>query len=136
MSIIPISQRLKEFMGFTDKDSDQEINKSLKERLTLVCKPCWELKYCPYGPLVEGFPLPPLTRKQHEEHNRYLKNCSESGTMGVGNHKMPLTEEKRNNLDFYMSDKFSLKHKERAHRHLMMCPFVFASFLFSPAHLA
>jgi len=23
----------------------------------LVCKPCWELKYCPYGPLVESFPL-------------------------------------------------------------------------------
>jgi len=22
-----------------------------------VCKPCWELKYCPYGPLVELFPL-------------------------------------------------------------------------------
>lgn len=21
------------------------------------CKPCWELKYCPYGPLVEAFPL-------------------------------------------------------------------------------
>ena len=21
-----------------------------------VCKPCWELKYCPYGPLVELFP--------------------------------------------------------------------------------
>jgi hypothetical protein len=24
-----------------------------------VCKPCWELKYCPYGPLVEFFPLHP-----------------------------------------------------------------------------
>jgi hypothetical protein len=22
-----------------------------------VCKPCWELKYCPYGPLVEFFPI-------------------------------------------------------------------------------
>jgi hypothetical protein len=22
-----------------------------------VCKPCWELKYCPYGQLVEFFPL-------------------------------------------------------------------------------
>ena len=22
-----------------------------------VCKPCWELHYCPYGPLVEQFPL-------------------------------------------------------------------------------
>ena len=23
----------------------------------IVCKPCWELKYCPYGPEVEYFPL-------------------------------------------------------------------------------
>jgi hypothetical protein len=22
-----------------------------------ICKPCWELKYCPYGPYVEHFPL-------------------------------------------------------------------------------
>jgi hypothetical protein len=22
-----------------------------------VCKPCWELNYCPYGPLVEEYPL-------------------------------------------------------------------------------
>src|ERR1700722_6922351 len=26
-------------------------------RVKAVCKPCWELKYCPYGPLVEQFPL-------------------------------------------------------------------------------
>jgi hypothetical protein len=27
-------------------------------RIQAVCKPCWELKYCPYGSLVEEFPLP------------------------------------------------------------------------------
>lgn len=26
-------------------------------RVKAVCKPCWELKYCPYGSLVEEFPL-------------------------------------------------------------------------------
>jgi hypothetical protein len=26
-----------------------------------VCKPCWELKYCPYGVLVEMMPLPGAT---------------------------------------------------------------------------
>lgn len=25
----------------------------------IVCKPCWEIKYCPYGPLVEQFPVNP-----------------------------------------------------------------------------
>ena len=34
-----------------------------KRRVKAVCKPCWELKYCPYGPLVEKFPLP----DEHEE---------------------------------------------------------------------
>jgi hypothetical protein len=28
-----------------------------KQRVKAVCKPCWELKYCPYGPLIENFPL-------------------------------------------------------------------------------
>ncbi len=28
-----------------------------KRRVKAVCKPCWEIKYCPYGPLVEQFPL-------------------------------------------------------------------------------
>lgn len=28
-----------------------------KKRVKAVCKPCWEIKYCPYGPLVEQFPL-------------------------------------------------------------------------------
>ena len=38
-----------------------------------VCKPCWELKYCPYGPLVEYFPAaggdmtPEQARARYEE---------------------------------------------------------------------
>ena len=27
------------------------------KRIKAVCKPCWEIKYCPYGPLVEEFLL-------------------------------------------------------------------------------
>lgn len=27
------------------------------KRVKSVCKPCWEIKYCPYGVLVEEFPL-------------------------------------------------------------------------------
>lgn len=37
----------------------RKTNTSKKPRLKhIVCKPCWELKYCPYGPLVEFFPTP------------------------------------------------------------------------------
>lgn len=28
-----------------------------EKRVKAVCKPCWEIKYCPYGTLVEDFPL-------------------------------------------------------------------------------
>lgn len=28
-----------------------------EKRVKAVCKPCWEIKYCPYGILVEDFPL-------------------------------------------------------------------------------
>lgn len=49
-----------------------------------MCKPCWELKYCPYGPLVEDFPLPPLVRGELDEHDSYLRSCLESGHSGDG----------------------------------------------------
>src|SRR2546425_12082484 len=35
-----------------------------RTRVKAVCKPCWELKYCPYGPLVEYFPLHPEDQSQ------------------------------------------------------------------------
>ena len=36
-----------------------EYNESeLKDMIKWICKPCRELKYCPFGPLVEQFPLP------------------------------------------------------------------------------
>jgi hypothetical protein len=28
-----------------------------EKRVKAICKPCWELKYCPYGPLVEDSPI-------------------------------------------------------------------------------
>lgn len=38
---------------------DPRMAKVRRKRLpeSSVCKPCWELHYCPYGPLVEFFPL-------------------------------------------------------------------------------
>lgn len=40
------------------KSSSKQTKTKRKPRLKhIVCKPCWEIKYCPYGPLVEQFPL-------------------------------------------------------------------------------
>jgi hypothetical protein len=38
-----------------------------------VCKPCWELKYCPYGLLVEQFPLNPGKQDIADVKARYDK---------------------------------------------------------------
>lgn len=48
---------LKKYLGFKEDTPDEIVEKEWKRRTEHVCKPCWELKYCPYGPLVEQFPL-------------------------------------------------------------------------------
>jgi hypothetical protein len=39
------------------------------------CKPCWELKYCPYGPLVEFFPLidPGNPKRSYWGHDEVMR---------------------------------------------------------------
>jgi len=62
-----IDPKIKELLGFKPDDPDEEVLTTWKAASTRVCKPCWELKYCPYGPFVEEFPLLPPTRKEVEE---------------------------------------------------------------------
>lgn len=50
-----------------------KLKEEWKKRTKHICKPCWELKYCPYGPLVEQFPLFGPTQKEAVEHNEFLK---------------------------------------------------------------
>jgi len=55
----------KEFR-FSSDDDDKTILKKWRANVRIACKPCWELKYCPYGPLVENFPIYPVTRDEME----------------------------------------------------------------------
>lgn len=64
---------IKALLGFDPDSPDDEVEAEWKERTNSVCKPCWELKYCPYGPLVEEFPLPPILRQDAIDHNERLK---------------------------------------------------------------
>ena len=50
-----------------------------------VCKPCWELKYCPYGYLVEYFPLFHVgdTRDKFDTSERYEEVKNELRQKGV-----------------------------------------------------
>jgi len=56
----------KKELGFSPDTDDKTVLKKWKENIKIACKPCWELKYCPYGPLVEDFPLYPVLRDEME----------------------------------------------------------------------
>src|SRR5438309_2343790 len=75
---------IRKLLGVTRRISDDAVLKSWFRRTREVCKPCWELKYCPYGPLVEDFPLPPPTLAETEKHNEYLRRCLETGRLADG----------------------------------------------------
>ncbi len=79
-----IHPSIKKALGI-DADADtKEVLKAYRDAGSRACKPCWELKYCPYGPLVEDFPLLPTPRADAVEHNEYLKKCLETNALGTG----------------------------------------------------
>lgn len=93
--------RIREALQAPDEMTDQELLRNLRERTKIVCKPCWELKYCPSGPLVEEFPLLPSTRKAAEDHNAYLKRCLESGRTGTD---QQLDDAKRQKFEAWVAE--------------------------------
>ena len=87
-----IHPRIRTLLGYEENIPDDEFLKEWKRRSTQVCKPCWELKYCPYGPFVEQSPLLPPTRSEAMAHNDYLKECLATGQIGT---TRPLDDEMR-----------------------------------------
>jgi hypothetical protein len=77
-----IHPAVRECLGYRNSETEAEIFADWKERTSRVCKPCWELKYCPYGPLVEQSPLLPTTRSEHEKSLDYYRSCLENNTIG------------------------------------------------------
>src|SRR5688500_2500305 len=80
----PLHRAVKRALGHSSSTPDAAVLADWRQRARRVCKPCWELKYCPYGPLVEDFPLPPLTRGEVKEHHSYLRECLNTGRLGNG----------------------------------------------------
>ena len=72
-----------------------------EKRVKAVCKPCWEIKYCPYGPLVEDFPLLPPTKAEAIEHNIFLKEQLAKGAYDEERRKMFEDEVKNFDPDDY-----------------------------------
>ncbi len=79
-----IENIIKETIGVDEKLTDKEVLRLIKAKKKFACKPCWELKYCPYGPLVEEFPLLPTTLDETLNHNAYLKECLRTKKLGSG----------------------------------------------------
>lgn len=88
----PVHPLVKERLGYDQSTSDADFLKDWKSRSSQVCKPCWELKYCPYGPFVEQSPLLPPLRSESLEHHNYIIGCLESGMIGEFG---PLSENNR-----------------------------------------
>ena len=87
-----IDPKIKKLLEFEPDKPDEEVLAEWKVAATRVCKPCWELKYCPYGLGVEESPVLPLTRKDAEERQAYLKECLRTGVLGSGE---PLDDNRR-----------------------------------------
>lgn len=79
-----IHKSIKKQLNYNSKISDKEIIIDWKKHTSELSKPCWELNYCPYGPVVEDFPILPTTRKNAIDHNNYLKDCIKTGILGSG----------------------------------------------------
>jgi hypothetical protein len=69
----PMDPFIKYRLGFRPDTPDMVVKREWLRRTKNVCKPCWELKYCPYGPLVEQFPPRIPTRQEAIQHNQFLK---------------------------------------------------------------
>lgn len=82
--LLPIHPSIRSTLDVPDTISDRQLLAQWKLMSRRVCKPCWELRYCPYGPMVEDSPLLPVTLTAAEDHNLYLINCLEGGVTPDG----------------------------------------------------
>jgi hypothetical protein len=104
----PIHFSIKERLGYDSSDTDDVIYADWKERTSRVCKPCWELKYCPYGPLVEQLPILPPLRSHLQEQQAYFKKCLKDNLVGD---LTPLTAEWRETYEGWLEDEDLLRHQ-------------------------
>lgn len=89
-----IHPSIKKSLGL-ENSPDSEFLQIWKNLTTNIRKPCWDLKYCPYGKLVEQFPLLPPPRAEAIRHNEYLKTCLEKGMLGFEPNVKPINEKTR-----------------------------------------
>lgn len=97
----PIHPSIKKRLGYAIDEPDAEVLRDWRTRLRRVCKPSWELKYCPYGPLVEQSPLLPQERTGMIEHINRLRRMLKADQLGEVEE---LTPERRAVLQEWLED--------------------------------
>jgi hypothetical protein len=83
---------IKDALRLPGQVNGAEVLRDWNRRTRKLCKPCWELHYCPYGPVVEDFPLLPPVRAKAKDHNERLKSALRSGRLLDGR---PLDAQRR-----------------------------------------
>lgn len=114
-------------LGFPPDTPNEIVKKEWKKRTKNVCKPCWELRYCPYGPLVELFPLPPITKGEATEHNEFLKGQLSKGAYEGWRKEHFEKEVKEFNPDNYPERRSKLEKERSCIIFGHFCPVFFAN---------
>jgi hypothetical protein len=78
---LKLDPRLKEHLNLSEHD-DEFITKLIMSRRKFACKPCWELKYCPYGAIVEEYPILPTTLDEQLESNKIYQGFLDTDMFG------------------------------------------------------
>lgn len=115
---VAIHRSIKTALGYDEDEPDRQVLQDWKARTARVCKPCWELKYCPYGPLVEQSPVLPTLRSGAVEHMAYFRKCLADNLVG---NAAKLSDDARHRYTLWINDEhvllrqaiYQLEQKER-----------------------
>src|ERR1700687_6218253 len=95
--VLPYDPHVVRLLGLPKRTRPTTVKRVLKEMFRTRCKPCWELKYCPYGPLVEQFPLPRIIRADAVQHNEFLKQQLKADAYDASHKRMSSAQVKNFN---------------------------------------
>lgn len=106
-----------------------------EDKLSNIIKPCWELKFCPYGPLVEDYPLPPPLLSEYRESREHTKRCLELGEIGK-NYDIYMDDERKDFIErkangnykkYYVKKRSKFEEEAQCSEFGHLCPAYFVS---------
>jgi len=96
----PIATTVKKIFNAEGLD-DKLFMEMIRRRRKFACKPCWELKYCPYGAIVENYPMPPVELAGMEKLIAFNRKIVETGRYNGEDMPPEVIAESRANIDSF-----------------------------------